>query len=93
MRWLKKRLRNWLMDGDPSEKVSCLFTALVDGKPTSVLARSVIGIRILCSIPGKQGFVLVNADKAEDQAQWLVLWKQLGGTPMKWEDGSEVSLF
>lgn len=86
LKWLKRVLRNWLLDED----TSVVFQALVDGDIKAVTATDVVGFRIMCNVPtpsGKQ-ILLIGRNEACDKRQFDRIWKQFGGGDLIWEDGS-----
>ena len=88
LNWLRGKLRAWLRE--PEGAASRSLEVLYDGKVQRVVGVSVIGLRILCVIPGPDQSTrhLIGEGQVVDREHFWKLWRELGGQPLQWGDGT-----
>lgn len=96
MKWLKKKIRQWLADDDdPSSKINFKLDVLIQGKITTVIVFSAIGFYLQCRT-AKGSIYLIEESQAIDKKHFWALWKYFGGGLSKdavWgSDGAKVNL-
>ena len=85
LKWLKIKLRNWLLEEDTS--VSLYIDILVKGKIEKVQAIKSVGLHIMCQ--GKDGSqkMIVELD-AINPSHFRKLMKHFSNDKLTWEDGT-----
>jgi len=89
-KWLKKKLRDWLIE--PEEKkddpfLDCILQ--IDGKAIrwTLHITSSAGLCLVGNPVGKESLILVTSRQAIDSDKFWRLWKNLSGNPkIEWEE-------
>lgn len=94
---LKTWLRNWLFDGEPppAERPTPPDTddleVVIGGQAAVYKVAGVVGLCLLCRLPGGRGEILVTAEQARDVAKFRRLWTRLRDVQIPgptWADGT-----
>jgi len=88
LNWLRGKIRVWLQG--PEGPVSRSLEVLYDGKVLRVVGVAVVGLRIHCMVPGQRSTTvsLIGEGQAVDREHFWKLWRELGGKPFRWADGT-----
>ncbi len=87
--WLKKRLRNWLLDDN---KTSLLLDCVIKANGTfQPITFQIVGVRGLCLL-GEfgDGVRLIKVDEAQDTRHFWRLWNTFHGGELTWEEDGRI---
>ena len=88
--WLRRIVQAWLRE--EAGPVSRSLEVIHGGAVVRVVGLRTIGLRIECQIVGpKSERYLIGAGQAVDQVHFWRLWEELGGGPLRWDDGTPFS--
>lgn len=83
-RWFREWFLRFLEDPEDLKKIE-----LKTGE--TVTAQSVDGMLLICE--GENSSRVVSCDCVKSKAQWIRVWKSLGGQHPKWPDGSDYLFY
>jgi hypothetical protein len=88
LRWIS----NWFDKKPPTRKIDIRF----NGKVVSVTAVGIRGLFLCGRLPTSDGSsssdVLFSIQSAIDAEQFRRIWRDLGGSSLKWPDGTPIIL-
>lgn len=86
LKWLKVKLRNWLLEEDNGH-VSVHLDILVDGKIERVMAIKSVGLHLICQ--GKDGSQkMITESDVMNQSHFMKLRGYLSKDKLTWSDGT-----
>ena len=90
--WLKKLLRNWLLEPEPPKPyLECLVLVKGTRQIVQFHVTSAHGVRLVGQPLGTdaQGVRLIGEEDAVSRERFWALWETLNTRKLQWEDGQQ----
>jgi hypothetical protein len=89
LRWIKARLRRWLLDDQPRSIRFVVRNQKGQPQIHEAVPRAAVGLMLQVEVPGVD-VRLVGPEQCADQGTFWAAWNRLneGVPPLRWEDGT-----